>query len=123
MSADMRRALDERSGLIESRANAVLDEAMSRGARWTRALGAVPRRQETTSWRQLACTVAAYRDRYAIVGMTALGTAPQTETQRRDAAHARVALEAAKRIAEEQNAFATPRPGRATGPSPVRVRM
>ncbi|TFD37808.1 conjugal transfer protein [Cryobacterium sp. TMT1-19] len=123
MTLEMRQALDERCDLIESRANAVLDEALLAGARWTRALGPVPRRQETTSWREQARTVAAYRDRYAIAGTKALGTAPQTETQRRDAARARVALEAAKRLAEEQDAFAILGPGRTAGPSPVRVRM
>jgi len=123
MSAEMRQALDERRDLIEARANAVLDEALFGGATWVRALGAVPRRRQTTSWKQQARTVAAYRDRYAIVGTKALDVAPHTETQRRDSAHARGALVAAKRIAEEQDAFATPHQGRSTGTSPVRVRM
>jgi conjugative relaxase-like TrwC/TraI family protein len=123
MTLEMRQALDERCVLIESRANAVLDEALLAGARWTLALGPVPRRQETTSWREQARTVAAYRDRYAIVGTNALGAAPQTETQRRDAARARIALQAARRLAEEQDAFATPGPGHTAGPSRVRVSM
>ncbi|TFC87466.1 MobF family relaxase [Cryobacterium sp. TMT4-31] len=123
MTMEMRQALDERSDLIESRANAVLDEALLGGARWTRALGVVPRRLETSSWRQQARTVAAYRDRYAIVGTRAFGPAPQTQTQRRDNAQARRAIQAAKRIAEEQDADAIRRPGRTTGPSPLRVRM
>ena len=96
MTVEMSRALDERSGLIESRADSVLDEAVCGGARWTRALGAIPRGRDTTSWRQQARTVAAYRDRYAVVGTRALGPAPQTETQRRDAAQARGAIEAAR---------------------------
>ncbi|TFC49090.1 conjugal transfer protein [Cryobacterium sp. TMT2-17-1] len=123
MTVEMRRALDERSQLIESRANAVLDEALSGGARWTRSLGAFSKGQKTTSWRQQARTVAAYRDRYAIVGTRALGAVPQTETQRRDAAHARGALDAVNRIAEEQDVFATSRPASVTGPPPARVRM
>ncbi|POH64447.1 conjugal transfer protein [Cryobacterium zongtaii] len=123
MAVEMRQALDARSDLIEARANAVLDDALLGGAMWIRELGAVPRRQDAASWRQQACTVAAYRDRYAIVGTRALGTAPRTETQRRDAARARGALEAAKRIAEERDAFVTLRPVRATGHSAVRVRM
>jgi hypothetical protein len=123
MTAEMRQALDERSDLIESRANAVLDEALFEGAKWTRELRGLSRRQVTTSWRQQARTVAAYRDRYTIVGTKALGAAPQTETQRRDTALASRALAAARRIAEEQDAFATPRPGLSKGRLPARVRM
>jgi conjugative relaxase-like TrwC/TraI family protein len=123
MPAEMRQALDERSHLIEARASAVLDEALLAEARWTRELGAVPRRQETSRWRKLARTVAAYRDRYAIVGTRALGATPQTETQRRDAAQARGALGAAIRITEQRDAFAAPRQDRAIGPLPVRVRL
>jgi conjugative relaxase-like TrwC/TraI family protein len=123
MAVEMRQALDERSDLIESRANAVLDEALLGGARWVLALGVVPRGREATGWRLQARTVAAYRDRYAIVGTRALGATPQTETQRRDTAHARAALDAAKRIAEEQDAFATARPVRVTNSSAVPVRM
>jgi hypothetical protein len=107
MTVEMRQALDERSDLIESRASAVLDEALLGGARWVQSLGVVPRRRSATGWRLQARTVAAYRDRYAIVGTRALGTSPQTETQSRDAAQARSALEACKRIADEEDAFAT----------------
>jgi conjugative relaxase-like TrwC/TraI family protein len=123
MAAEMRQALDERRDLIKSRSNSVLDEALRGGAKWAQALGAIPRRREATGWKLRARTVAAYRDRYAIVGTSALGAAPQTETQSRDAAHARGALETAKRIAEEEVAFATPRQVRRADPSPVRVRM
>jgi conjugative relaxase-like TrwC/TraI family protein len=104
---EMRKALDERSDLIEARASAVLDEALLAGDTWTRELGAVPHQKMTTRWRQHACTVAAYRDRYAIVGAKALGPAPATLAQRRDAARARAAFEAAKRIAEARDTFAT----------------
>jgi hypothetical protein len=116
MPADMRRALDERSDLIESRANAVLDEALLGRSMWTRELGTAPQRQDAAGWRRRACTVAAYRDRYAIAGTRALGSAAQTATQRRDAAHASRALEAAKRIATKQDPFALPRLIRTTGP-------
>jgi conjugative relaxase-like TrwC/TraI family protein len=123
MAAEMRQALDERSDLIESRASAVLDQALLGGARWAQALGVAPRMREATGWRLQARTVAAYRDRYAIAGTRALGATPQTEIQCRDAAQARSALKAAKRIAEEDDAFATPRQVRTAGASPVRVRM
>jgi conjugative relaxase-like TrwC/TraI family protein len=123
MTAEMRQALDERRDLIEARTSAVLDQELLRGAKWTRELGAVPGRQMTSSWRQQARTVAAFRDRYAIVGTSVLGPAPQTEIERRDTARARTALEAAKRISNGRDAFATQFLGRTTGPSPVRIRF
>jgi conjugative relaxase-like TrwC/TraI family protein len=123
MTAEMRQALDERSDLIGSRASAVLDEALLGGAGWVQALGVVPRRRGAPAWRLQARTVAAYRDRYAVVGTRPLGATPETETQRRDAAQARSAIEAAKRIAEEEDAWGTPRQGRTAGPTPIRVRM
>ena len=67
----------------------------------------------TAGWIQHACTVAAYRDRYAIVGASALVPVPELAAQPRDTAQARSALVAAKRIVEEQDALATPRAGRA----------
>lgn len=57
--------------------------------------------------------MAAYRDRYAIVGVSALGPVQALAAEPRDTAQARSALVAAKRIVEEQDAFATPRAGRA----------
>jgi conjugative relaxase-like TrwC/TraI family protein len=122
MTAEMRQALDERRHLIEARAGMVLEGALLRGEKWTRELGAVPGRQMTSAWRQHAYTVAAYRDRYAIVGTRALGLAQQTVTQRRDTARARSALAAAKWVAEGRDAFTQPRPGRTTSPSSVRLR-
>jgi hypothetical protein len=126
MAVEMRQALDERSALIEARAKAILDEALIGGARWIQELGAVPLGQETARWKQRAYTVAAYRDRYAIVGpgaLGALGAVPQTESQRRDAARARSALKAAQRLAEDQNASVIPGPLRTTATSCVHLRM
>jgi hypothetical protein len=122
MTAEMRQALDERSDLIEARAGAVLDEALLVGDIWTRELGAASHRM-TTAWRQQACTVAAYRDRYAIFGASTLDTVPHSAVQRRDAARARGALAAAKRCGEERDAFATQRPGPRMGRSPVRIQI
>ncbi|TFB66947.1 conjugal transfer protein [Cryobacterium sp. Hz7] len=121
MIAEMRQALDERGDLIESRALAVLDSALSAGDQWTRELGTVTRSTATTAWRQHACTVAAYRDRYAIVGASALGSVPQTVAQRRDAFRARTALEAAKRLADGRDSFATARPSVPAGAPPIRI--
>lgn len=123
MAAEMREALDERGDLIDARASAVLQKALLAGALWTRELGAFPHLPSTPSWRQLACTVAAYRDRYAVVGASALGPAPQTVAQRRDASRAHAALLAAKRIAEDSGAFDTKLPGVSAGHSLVRTQI
>lgn len=110
MDAGMRRALVERIGLIEARASAVLDDGLLAGETWTRSLGAAPRGSAAAAWRQHACTVAAYRDRYGIVGAMALGPAPLSTAQRLDAARARVAFEAAQRLAHECQTQDAPRP-------------
>jgi conjugative relaxase-like TrwC/TraI family protein len=102
MQVDMHRALSERRDLIEKRADACLDAALQAGETWTKALGAVPRGSVTAAWRQYGRTVAAYRDRFGIVGDSALGPVPQTTAQKRDAARARAALEAAHRLTEER---------------------
>lgn len=110
MDADMRRALVERSDLIEARASAVLDEGLLAGKTWARALGAAPQGSAAAAWRQYACTVAAYRDRYGIVGAMALGPAPISTAQKLDAVRARAALETAQRLAKECHAQEAPRP-------------
>jgi conjugative relaxase-like TrwC/TraI family protein len=123
MTAEMRQALAERTNLLEARASAVLDQALLQGDNWTRELGALPHCTSRPSWRQHACTVAAYRDRYAIVASSALGPAPQTEAQRRDAARARAALGAAKQLARGSGSFATPRHGVPARPPSIRIQI
>jgi conjugative relaxase-like TrwC/TraI family protein len=123
MDADMRRALEERSDLIEGRARAVLDDALLAGEAWTRALGAAPRGSIAAAWRQHACTVAAYRDRYGIVGARALGPVPQYTSQKLDAARARAALEGAQRLAQERNAYDAPRSTVTAGLPPVGIQF
>ena len=121
MTAEMRHALDEHSALIEARVNAVLDDALIAGDAWIQQLGAIPHRSVTIRWKQQARIVAAYRDRYAIVGARALGKIPRTLAQQQDAVRARAAVGAAKRLAAGQGAFTTPNPGLALGPSPLRI--
>ncbi|WP_104200822.1 MobF family relaxase [Cryobacterium sp. Y29] len=99
MDASMHRALVERADLIESRASAVLDQALLAGEQWTRALGTAPRGSAAVAWRQNGCSVAAYRDRYGIVGGRPLGAAPESTAQKLDAACAHAALETAQRVA------------------------
>jgi hypothetical protein len=122
MDPDIRRALDERTGLMEARVSAVLDAALLAGAPWTRALGAEPR-GEAAAWRRCARTVAAYRDRYGIVSSRALGQAPQSTAQESDAARARAALRDAQRLAEEGGPYKAPSPVLKTGLPPVGIRI
>jgi len=84
--------------------------ALLAGEPWTRALGTAPRRAESAVWRQPACTVAAYRDRYGIVGARPLGTTPDSTAQKLDASRARVALEAAERLAAQSSGSERPKP-------------
>lgn len=123
MDAAMRRALLERSDLIEARASAILDEALAAGEAWTRALRTAPVGSSAADWRRHACTVAAYRDRYGIVGEWALGPAPQSMAQRLDAVRARAALEAAQRLAEERHAQDAPRPTVTAGLPPAGIQF
>jgi len=99
MDATMHQALSARADLIESRAVAVLDQALLQHEPWTRALGAAPRGSASVAWHRNGCTVAAYRDRYGIVGARPLGPVPNNTAQKVDAARARAALEAAIRLA------------------------
>jgi conjugative relaxase-like TrwC/TraI family protein len=99
MDPAMHRALSERADLIELRAAAVLDQALLAGEPWTRALGTAPRGSAAVAWRQSGCAVAAYRDRYDIVGSRPLGAAPESTAQNLDAARAHAALQAAERLA------------------------
>ncbi|MGR0221548.1 MobF family relaxase [Agromyces sp. ZXT2-6] len=106
---ESRRALEERRALIEARADAILDQSLHGKASWTRALG-VPPRGASEVWRRHALTVAAYRDRYGVTGMHALGPEPQNEVQRADAARARRALGIARRLSEQARGLERQRP-------------
>ena len=123
MDVGMRRALVERSDLIEARASAVLDEALLAGEAWTRALGAPPRGSAGAAWRQHACTVAAYRDRYRIVGGRPIGPVRQPTAQSLDAGRARAALEAARRLSGQRHAHYAPRPTAAAGLSSAPIQF
>ncbi|MCH1882870.1 MobF family relaxase [Agrococcus sp. ARC_14] len=101
---EMRAALNEREALIEARADAVLDTALTEAAPWTRALGATPRdRQQVTRWRKAARVVAAYRDRYQVPDDTPLGVPPEMAAQKIDAARARAALDQALHVSADAN--------------------
>ncbi|MGE9809570.1 MobF family relaxase [Janibacter sp. G1551] len=98
MTPEMRRALDERRVLIEQRAVACLDTALTNAEPWLKTLGAPPPEpQESSRWRRYATVIAAYRDRYSITTTSPLGTAESTR-QKIDEARAQAALTQARRI-------------------------
>ncbi|MFC7620684.1 MobF family relaxase [Microlunatus sp. GCM10028923] len=100
MEADMRQALEERRALIEARADAVIDAALTVREAWLVDLGtppADPRRWRT--WRQHARVVAAYRDRYKIATQSPLGAPAETMAQKIDAARAKIAHDTARTLA------------------------
>jgi conjugative relaxase-like TrwC/TraI family protein len=123
MEPDMRRALDERSDMMEARASAVLDAALLVGVPWTRVLGSMPRRSAAAEWRQCACTVAAYRDRYGVVSARALGPPPRSVAQELDATRARAALRAAQRLAGNDQTYWAPGTAVQSGLPPVGIRF
>ena len=101
LSGPFRQALTERRDLIETRATALLDTALTEKQTWTKALGAPPKDAKTAAtWRRLARTVAAYRDRYGITDPTPLGTsAAEDDAQKIDVARAKAALDRARSLA------------------------
>ncbi len=112
--SEMRAALDEREALIEARADAILDGALTDNAPWTRTLGTPPHGpSRAATWRKAARVVAAYRDRYRITDDTPLGAPPASEAQKIEAARAGSALRALGRDVAEHNvqAPAPPRQG------------
>ncbi|WP_250506989.1 hypothetical protein [Bowdeniella massiliensis] len=107
----MRAALDEREALIEARADAVLDGALTESVPWTRALGAQPNdRRRAAIWRKAARVVAAYRDRYRITDDAPLGARPESTAQKIDAARARAAVIQADEVARAHAAGGGRRP-------------
>lgn len=100
MNSEMRKALDERSDLIEARADAVLNRALDEKEPWTAELGPPPTdATKQAAWRRSARVVAAYRDRYQVTADTALGAPVESIAQRFDTARARRVLDAARRLA------------------------
>jgi len=96
MDAEMRRALDERAHLIEERASALLESALTSREKWIALLGRVPvDAARAGAWRHHARTVAAYRDRYGVFEDDALGAPAISADQRLDATAAGVARDRA----------------------------
>ena len=113
MSSEFRQALTERRDLIETRATALLNASLTEKQSWTRALGAPPKDAKTAAtWRRLARTVAAYRDRYDITDHTPLGAPAEDDEQKIDAARAKAALDRARSLAQGAGEESQRRPER-----------
>ncbi|MDE0545925.1 MobF family relaxase [Microbacterium sp. C7(2022)] len=97
MPDEMRHALDERRELMDARVMALVDRARERGDQWLRELGPASSAATETAWLRAVTIVAAYRDRYDVRSRDAIGPEPETDIQRRDAAAARAAIDAARR--------------------------
>ncbi|WP_350353371.1 MobF family relaxase [Microbacterium sp. A8/3-1] len=100
MPSEMRRALTERRDLIENRADALLNTALTDKHEWITKLGTQPKQARAArAWRYSARTIAAYRDRYGATGPSPLGAPAEAETQKIDAARAGAALRWAQNLA------------------------
>ena len=117
MSAEDRQAIDQRKELIESRARALAEDAITSGKPWTRrlvppAVGAGAH----DAWLDAAATVAAYRDRYKVTSDLPVGGSTKNDAQRADRQRAQIALrEAAARSSASRRQF------RAVGAGPHAV--
>lgn len=121
MPDDVHQALSERARLIETRANTLLDEAITDRAPWLRTLGTPPTRSQPMrhEWDRAARTVAAYRDRYQITGNRPLG-ATADGVPNTDARRATRELQRAQRAANADRTelhMATAQTNRRSGPS------
>ena len=102
MDAEVERALDERAHLIEERASALVESALSSRESWITALGRVPvDAARAGEWRHQARIVAAYRDRFGVIENDVLGAPVTSANQRMDAAAAGVARDRAIRLSHD----------------------
>ncbi|QDZ16909.1 MobF family relaxase [Humibacter ginsenosidimutans] len=93
----MQQALTERAQLMEQRADALTNLAMTDTPPWITTLGTPPRdRARRTMWMRQARVVAAYRDRYGIASDDPLGSPTTSVAQQLDHARAQAALDRAR---------------------------
>ncbi|WP_460817521.1 MobF family relaxase [Microbacterium petrolearium] len=86
MPEDMTRALTELRALIEQRAQALADDALTEKPPWIKTLGPQPRPGSAARepWDMVVRMVVAYRDRYGITDRIPLGAKPDATQQRLD---------------------------------------
>ena len=108
MSQEDRQAIDERRELIESRARALAENAVTNHAAWTRRIS--PRLVDAgdAAWLEAAITVAAYRDRYKITSDLPVGGGAKNEAQRAERQRALAALRAMRSDGRSERATASP---------------
>lgn len=83
MSAEDRRAIDERKELIESRARMLADTAIATGEAWAQRMGARPESaHDRDRWIDATTTVAAYRDRYEVTSDLPVGGEADSDARR-----------------------------------------
>lgn len=93
ITEDAARGLRERQHLMESRASALVELAMSRSESWLARLPQAPVESlERQRWMTAAKTVAAYRDRYGVTSQSPLGATAETDAQNLDRSRARQAI-------------------------------
>ncbi|MFO6453037.1 MULTISPECIES: MobF family relaxase [unclassified Aeromicrobium] len=101
MAPDMAEALAQRQQLIETRATALAEAALTSSERWFRRLGTPPQKGAPRErWVEELRTVAAYRDRYPTDSDAVLGDV-RTDVQKLDHVRARQAIKRARAIADE----------------------
>jgi conjugative relaxase-like TrwC/TraI family protein len=97
---ETRHALDERRTLIEQRAHALAEQAVTDRASWLGGLGAPPTDPHRhAQWMRQLRIIAAYRDRYGITDQNSpLGAQPRDRNQATDAIRAHDAHTRARRL-------------------------
>lgn len=86
VAPEMRQALNERAELIEQRVTELTHRALLEQPPWIRGLGNPPKSTRSKqTWTEHLRVIVAYRDRYAVTDMSALGdSAPSSDNQRLD---------------------------------------
>jgi hypothetical protein len=93
LTSDMRTGLDQRKTLIQDRATAIVQAAITRGEAWLGELGPQPPDQPGAArWWTAAITTAACRDRHGLTGPTTLGAHPTNAIMYADAARVHLAF-------------------------------
>lgn len=100
MDEEMARGLTERQELMEARVTALAEAAVSAREPWLMRLGEPPADpHERERWLTAIRIIVAYRDRYEIISLSALGGEAETDAQKLDRARARQAVRQVEEIA------------------------
>jgi conjugative relaxase-like TrwC/TraI family protein len=108
MGQEDRQAIDERRELIESRARALAENAVTNHAAWTRRIKSRLVDADDAAWLEAAITVAAYRDRYQITSDLPVGGGVKNEVQRAERQRALSAIRAMRSDGRSERTTASP---------------